>query len=72
MRALVRDESCDIPSAADPACMAERFLDNVAQENELTEFPVDPKALRKSQRTDKNLMHKMKTTAKGHGTTVLE
>jgi len=61
---LVRDESCDIPSATDPAFMAECFLNNVAKENELAEFPVDPKGLYKSQRKDKNLMRKMKTTAK--------
>jgi len=69
---LVRDESCDIPSATDPAFMAECFLNNVAKENELAEFPMDPKVLYKSQRKDKNLMHKMKTTAKGYGTKVLE
>jgi len=33
---------------------------------------MDPKVLYKSQRKDKNLMHKMKTAAKGYGTTVLE
>jgi len=45
---LVCDESCDIPSATDPAFMAECILNNVAKENKLAEFPMDPKVHYKS------------------------
>jgi len=69
---LLRDESYKLPSTKDPALMAACFLNNVAKENELSLFPMDPKVLYKSQRKDKNLMHKMKTSAKGFGTTILE
>lgn len=64
---LLCDESYKIPSAKDPACMADCFLKNVVKEKELSLFPMDPKVLYK-----KNLMHKMKTSAKGYGTTLLE
>jgi len=69
---LLRDESYELPCAKEPALMAACFLNNVAKENELSSFPMDPKVLYKSQRKDKNLMHKMKTSANGFGTTILE
>jgi len=62
---LLREDSYELPSAKDPALMAACFLNNVAKENELSLFPMDPKVLYKSQQKDKNLMHKMKTSAKG-------
>jgi len=72
MCVLLRDESCNIPSAKDPTAMAECFLNNVAKEKEFSKFPVDPEVFHKNQKKDKNAMHKMKSQATGHGTIVLE
>jgi len=69
---LTRDESYDIPTAMDSALMADCFLNNVTKENELSEFPMDPKVLYQSQRKDKTLMKKMSTSAPGYATKLIE
>ena len=69
---LMRDESYDIPSAMDSALMADCFLNNVTKEQELSEFPMDPKVLYQSQSKDKTLMKQVRQAAQGFSTKLVE